>query len=113
MSAEQEPPAAKAGAGVLSEQTVVQSAVEAAGKVHQFTEVLLGEASEETSDLPDGFVFRWMSDFPSWKSVMTTLSDHEQTELMRRACSEAQTEAEANQRHMVQFKCCRPQVATS
>ena len=94
---------AKAAAGALSEQTVVQSAVEAAGKVQQFTEVLLGEASE-TAELPDGFVFRWMSEFPAWKAAMTALSDLEQTELMRRACSEAETEDEANRRHMVQFK---------
>ena len=103
MSAGQEPAVAKAAAGALSEQTVVQSAVEAAGKVQQFTEVLMGEASE-TAELPDGFVFQWMSEFPTWKAAMAALSDLEQTELMRRACSETETEDEANQRHMVQFK---------
>ena len=103
MSAEQEPPAAKAGAGVLSDQTVVQSAVEAAGKVQQFTEVLLGEASE-TADLPDGFRFHWMSLIPVWKATLAGLSETEQAEVMRRACSEDQPVTEADTRHMVQFK---------
>ena len=89
MSAEQEPAAAKAVAGVLSEQTVVQSAVEAAGKMHQFTEVLLGEASE-TSELPEGFRFHWMSEIPVWKATLAGLSETEQAEVMRRACSEDQ-----------------------
>ena len=103
MSAEQEPAAAKAVAGVLSEQTVVQSAVEAAGKMHQFTEVLLGEASE-TSELPEGFRFHWMSEIPVWKATLAGLSEAEQAEVIRRACSEDQSETEANTRHMVQFK---------
>ena len=58
-----------------------------------------------------GFRFHWMSEFPVWNATMAGLSEPEQTELMRRACSEAQPETEANQRHMVQFKmlptaCC-------
>ena len=87
----------------MSDQTVVQSAVEAAGKVQQFTEVLLGEASE-TADLPDGFRFHWMSLIPVWKATLAGLSETEQAEVMRRACSEDQPVTEADTRHMVQFK---------
>ena len=58
-------------------------------QVQQFNEVLLGEASE-TADLPDGFRFHWMSLIPVWKATLAGLSETEQAEVMRRACSEDQ-----------------------
>jgi hypothetical protein len=49
--------------------------------------VLRGEASE-TAELPDGFEFRWMSDFPAWEAALVSISEQEQANLMRNACSE-------------------------